>query len=104
MSMRKHILPAAPTTSMKINGLWLVLGFLLVLSLQFSLVHCRVLRSGASNEGISDGCEDVKGETVSLGMASFAVSSNNFNSITRPSVRSLAFRLASGPSKKGPGH
>ncbi|KAJ7966563.1 Transmembrane protein [Quillaja saponaria] len=87
------------------NSLWLVLGVLtLMVSSQFNLGHCRVLRTGTSSERIADGCEDVKGPTESTGMASFAVSSNNFSTTARPSVRSLAFRLASGPSKKGPGH
>lgn len=76
----------------KMKKLWIVLFITMVMvSWQFSFVHCRVLRSQ-----ITDGCEEFKG------MATFALSSNNSN--THYSARSLAFRLYSGPSNKGRGH
>ncbi|KAI4316657.1 hypothetical protein L6164_024615 [Bauhinia variegata] len=90
--------------------LLVVLGFIMfvVASQQFSLVHCRVLKPEASNTEVPQGCEDLRvaaaasASASSIGMASFPVSSNN--SSIRSSLRSLTFKLASGPSKKGPGH
>ncbi|KAF5174902.1 hypothetical protein FRX31_035511 [Thalictrum thalictroides] len=81
---------------------------MVLVSTQLSLVQCRTLRP----DGISTGCEqeDHHGNENSVGIASFLVSSNNSSSSssstsTRDStVKSLAFKLASGPSKKGPGH
>ncbi|KAG4931592.1 hypothetical protein AAZX31_17G225300 [Glycine max] len=73
-----------------------------VVSSQFCFVYGRVLRPEALKTPVGDGCEDFKGEDSSLGMATFAVASNN--SSTRQFARSLAYKLASGPSKKGPGH
>lgn len=84
------------------KGLWIVVIVMLVVSSRFCFVHSRVLRSEASKEEVADNCEDLKGADSSLGMVSFVVSSDKSN--TRPSKRSLAFRLASGPSKKGRGH
>ena len=89
-------------------SLCFVLGLILIIvTAQFNEADCRALRSTANAEGGSGadagGCE-------MAGMASFAVSSNNSSSnsnnssSSRPLARSLAFRLASGPSKKGPGH
>ncbi|BAT77885.1 hypothetical protein VIGAN_02049200 [Vigna angularis var. angularis] len=72
---------------------------MLVFSSQLWLVHSRVLRSKLLAE-VADDCVELKGSVSSL-WGGFYVSSNN--STTR-SKRSLAFRLASGPSKKGPGH
>ncbi|PIA27044.1 hypothetical protein AQUCO_08300018v1 [Aquilegia coerulea] len=77
---------------------------MLLVSTELSLVQCRTLRPA----GISTGCEqeDHQGNENSAGIASFLVSSNNSSSSTSrdSTVRSLAFNLASGPSKKGPGH
>lgn len=75
----------------------------LVVSSQFCFVHGRVLRSEALKTPVDDGCEDLKGEYSSHETAAFGVGSSN-NSSTRQFARSLAYRLASGPSKKGPGH
>ncbi|KAL9396542.1 hypothetical protein Peur_010795 [Populus x canadensis] len=84
------------------KSLWFVLGLIiLVVSTEMSAVHCRPLRSTNSTV-IAAGCQQVDGTRGSMGMASFVVSSNNSNS--RPSVRSLMFKMASGPSKRGPGH
>jgi len=79
------------------KSVWIVMVMtVLVVSSQFWFVHGRVLRSETPSE-------DLKGEEgSSVGMATFAVASNN--SITRQFARSLAYKLASGPSKKGPGH
>ena len=88
---------------MKKSSLWIVMIItVLVVSSQFCSVHGRVLRPEALKTPVGDGCEDFKGEDSSLGMATFAVASNN--SSTRQFARSLAYKLASGPSKKGPGH
>ncbi|KAJ1383143.1 hypothetical protein SESBI_43626 [Sesbania bispinosa] len=77
---------------------------MIVVSSQFCFVHSRVLRTEVLKTRIGDGCEEFKEAEGSLGvgMATFAVSSNN--SSARHSARSLAYRLASGPSKKGRGH
>ncbi|KAJ0026123.1 hypothetical protein Pint_08703 [Pistacia integerrima] len=77
--------------------LWFVLGLiiLVVLSTQFSVSHCRVLRSLTDTTVSGTGTEHVA-------IASFSVSSQN--SSVRQSVRSLAFRLSSGPSDRGSGH
>ena len=79
---------------------WVVLSIMmLVLSWQLNSADCRVLRS----ETAKNGCEDMRGADRSTrGMASFDVSASN--SSTSPSVRGLKFRLASGPSRRGPGH
>ncbi|XVF36355.1 hypothetical protein REPUB_Repub19eG0051500 [Reevesia pubescens] len=71
----------------------------LLVSTEFAAVHGRALRSTTDNVVVKRGCEKQGG---SVGVPSFVVSANNSSS--RNSFRSLAFRLASGPSKKGPGH
>ncbi|KAE9609363.1 hypothetical protein Lal_00020428 [Lupinus albus] len=105
------------------KGLCVVVIVMLVVSMQLCLVHSRVLRSEILKAEIANNYEDFKVSEFSISlnypskinsqtnsnqiesslrMVSFAVSSNN--SSTRPSKPSLAFRLASGPSKKGRGH
>ena len=85
------------------KNLWIVLvTIMVVVSSQLSFVHSRVLRSEALKAQVGDNREGFKGAESSPGMASLVVSSNNMS--TRPSKRSLAFKLASGPSRKGPGH
>ncbi|KAB2619445.1 hypothetical protein D8674_015314 [Pyrus ussuriensis x Pyrus communis] len=93
--------------------LWVVMGLMvLIVSSQFAQVDCRTLKSRTAKDNAATttrgGCKGGDGaEKAGGGMATFAVSSNyNSSSSTdrRPSMRSLAFRLASGPSKKGPGH
>lgn len=95
--------------SMKKNScVWFVLGLaILIVSTEFVQVDCRALRTDSTT---GEGCKEQGGATAMAGMGSFAVSSS-FNSSSndnstdhRPSLRSLMFRLASGPSKKGPGH
>ncbi|KAK7351611.1 hypothetical protein VNO77_11189 [Canavalia gladiata] len=79
------------------KSLWIVLVItMLVLSSHLCFVHSRVLRLEALKTKVAD-------NTISSHeMASFVVSSND--STTPASKRTLAFRLASGPSRKGPGH
>ncbi|PON84713.1 Transmembrane protein [Trema orientale] len=99
-------------TSMK--SLCFVLGLILIIvTAQFNEADCRALRSTENTASTgAGGCEQNEGREMAVGMASFAVSSNssssNSNTSTssssRPLARSLSFRLASGPSKKGPGH
>ncbi|XVF39858.1 hypothetical protein PTKIN_Ptkin01aG0066300 [Pterospermum kingtungense] len=87
-----------------------VLGLLaLLVSTEFAAVHGRALRSTTmttDNVVVNPaGCEEQEGSSTAaeaVGVSSFAVSANNSSS--RSAFRSLAFRLASGPSKKGPGH
>lgn len=81
--------------SMKKSLLFVLGMIILVISAQFSVGECRALRSMGA-------CEQVDG-AESAGMASFVVSSKN-SSTNHSSARRLAFRLASGPSKKGSGH
>ncbi|KAK7310793.1 hypothetical protein RJT34_08527 [Clitoria ternatea] len=86
-----------------LNRLLIVLIItMLVVSSELCFVHSRVLRSEVLKSHVGDGFEEFKGAESSLGMATFAVSSNNFS--TGQLARRLAYRLASGPSKKGPGH
>lgn len=83
------------------KSFWIVLVMIMVMvSSEFCVVHSRVLRSEAVNAEKYDVYEGT-GEKY-VGMTTFSVSSNN--SSIRNSARSLAFRLASGPSKKGKGH
>ncbi|OIV96377.1 hypothetical protein TanjilG_09804 [Lupinus angustifolius] len=99
------------------KGLCVVVIVMLVMSTQLCLVHTRVLPPEilkAQDFKVSEfydyldspsktnSQKNTNEKESSLRMVSFGVSSNN--SSTRPSKRSLAFRLASGPSKKGRGH
>ncbi|XP_019058882.1 PREDICTED: uncharacterized protein LOC109116964 [Tarenaya hassleriana] len=81
----------------------MVLGMiLLMVSLKFGEVESRALRS---KEGEMNGCDHPPAapeEEAGGGFGSFAAAANN--SRGRTWKRSLAFRLASGPSRKGPGH
>ncbi|KAJ4822447.1 hypothetical protein Tsubulata_034426 [Turnera subulata] len=102
MSMRRG---SSSTISMK--GLWCVVGLMiLVVSSEISVAHCRALRSTASADHniAAAGCEPVVGAESAGEASPFAVSSNNSSGDPRPSVRNLMFKLASGPSKRGPGH
>ncbi|KAM0968341.1 hypothetical protein ACFX13_017015 [Malus domestica] len=91
---------------------WVVMGLMVLIVLsQFAQVDCRTLKSRTASDNATTtrgGCKGGDGaEKAGGGMATFAVSSNYSSSSStdrRPSMRSLAFRLASGPSKKGPGH
>ncbi|KAF9687531.1 hypothetical protein SADUNF_Sadunf02G0103200 [Salix dunnii] len=89
-------------TRSSVKSLWFVLGLImLVVSTEMGAVHCRPLRSTNSTI-IAPGCQQVDGTRESMGVASFVVSSSISGS--RLSARSLIFKLASGPSKRGPGH
>lgn len=99
MAMKNY----SKATSMK--SLLFVLGLiiLIIATTEFGQADCRALRSmSMTNNTGNAGCVQVDDGGEAVGMASLAVSSNN--SSTRPLARSLASRLASGPSKKGPGH
>ncbi|KAF4384007.1 hypothetical protein F8388_018759 [Cannabis sativa] len=96
--------------SSSVKTLCSVLGLILIIVIaQLNEADCRALRSMENTTTTTTaiaGCDQQnEGGEMMAGMASFAVSSNNSSSSSnRPSARSLAFRLASGPSKKGPGH
>ncbi|GMJ15333.1 PIP-LIKE 5 [Hibiscus trionum] len=80
----------------------LVLLVLLV-STEFAAVNGRPLRSSKTkkdNVGIKQGGADDK--AVAARVPTLPVSANNSKSGV--SFRSLVYKLASGPSKKGPGH
>ncbi|KAJ6344761.1 hypothetical protein OIU76_006311 [Salix suchowensis] len=90
------------TKGSSLRSLWFVLGLmLLVVSTEMRAVHCRALRSATSTTTATE-YQQVDGAQESKGVASFVVSSNNSSS--RSSLRSFMFKLASGPSKRGPGH
>ncbi|CAK9139469.1 unnamed protein product [Ilex paraguariensis] len=97
MAMREK----SPTT-ISLKSLCFVLGFiLLVTSTQLNVVHCRALRSSLDATTIA-GCDQQSGGGAdSMGMTPFPVSPNNNSSIGSASARSLAAKLASGPSKRG---
>lgn len=92
--------------------LWVVFAALIVLfvSQQSSLVDGRALRQETAHiprvdkvAGCGEEDRNASGSNSQIGMASFAVSANNDTG--RSSViRSLAYKLASGPSRRGPGH
>jgi hypothetical protein len=86
---------------MSMKTLLFVLGIaMLVVSAQFGVGESRALRSAM------EACKQAGDEAddQSVGMASFVVSAKNSSTSGGPLARSLAFMLASGPSKKGPGH
>ncbi|KAG5044967.1 hypothetical protein JHK82_014345 [Glycine max] len=91
-------------TKMPMKSLWIAFTIMLVLSSQLCLVHSRVLRSKVALTKVASDCVKLKGSGSSLWTTKSFVVSNSDNSSTPVSKRSLAFRLASGPSKKGPGH
>ncbi|TYI28152.1 hypothetical protein E1A91_A05G221000v1 [Gossypium mustelinum] len=77
-----------------------VLGLLaLLVSVQLDGVHGRALRSKMTDDNVV--VPSLEGEAV--GVPSSAVSTNDSRS-SRKSLKSMAFTLASGPSRKGPGH
>ncbi|GMJ02590.1 hypothetical protein HRI_003928200 [Hibiscus trionum] len=83
----------------------MVLMALLVSTELAVAVHGRTLRSNTTTveENVGGGCEEQRGASVS----SFAVLSSSAaanDSGSRGWFRRLGFRLASGPSRRGPGH
>lgn len=89
---------------MSIKRVCLVVALLiLAVSTQIGVANCRVLRP-TTDETVT-GCDQVVDEVnQSNGAINSLFSANNSSITGRSSVRSLMFRLASGPSKKGPGH
>lgn len=89
----------------------LLIVMLLVMATFLNVADCRVLRS---TEGVDAAARDQQIEGAgSIGRATFVVSSDNSSSSKSSSssttsfsdtVKSLATKLASGPSKRGPGH
>lgn len=98
MAARKN----SPTTSTK--SLLLVLGIvIMVTGTQFNGVQCRALRSTS----IAGGCDQQLGgaeSTTQFAAASDASNTSRSSSSSSVLERSLEFKLASGPSKRGPGH
>ncbi|CAI0449481.1 unnamed protein product [Linum tenue] len=87
-------------------SLFFIVVVLLVTALSTHHVNAgRALRSGALPIA---GCDQVDGGESGAGIASFVASSNNSSGGNGDdysvSLRGLMFRLASGPSKRGPGH
>lgn len=78
---------------------------LLMVSAQFDMGDCRVLRSTTTTTTVEDravtGCNGAD-QSEAPPTNSVPVSSNN--ATNNSSSRDLAFTLASGPSRRGPGH
>nr|KJB14603.1 hypothetical protein B456_002G133400 [Gossypium raimondii] len=87
-------------SSSSMQRLVLMMGVLaLLVSTELAIaVHGRTLRSTTMVVG---GCEEQGGR---MGVSFGALSAADHSSNSRNSFRSLGFRLASGPSKRGPGH
>ncbi|GAA0184985.1 hypothetical protein LIER_32273 [Lithospermum erythrorhizon] len=90
---------------------YLILMVVLVLmATELSMfVHSREIRGTMAEKASRIGCDELQGEKIheaSLRMDQFMVASNNssHNSGGRNSLKGMGFMLASGPSKKGPGH
>ncbi|EYU36351.1 hypothetical protein MIMGU_mgv1a020559mg [Erythranthe guttata] len=87
------------------NLMLVIIVSLLVICSQFCPADCRALRPEPEATSTTTAARmDGGGSDTSMTTA-FLVSSNNSSiSGSRLSVRGLAFILASGPSKRGPGH
>lgn len=90
------------TTSMKSICLFFGTMILLTSSL-FSAVECRALRSDStinkkSSVFIEVGCDQPEERADSM------ILNNSSGSGGGSAIQSLMFKLASGPSKRGPGH
>lgn len=98
------VIKKSSATSMKSH--LFVLGItIMVVSAQFRLGESRALRpTKGSTPMAACGQHEADGAEQPVGMGSFVVSSNNSSSTTHSPQRSLDAKLASGPSKKGPGH
>ncbi|XWS21252.1 hypothetical protein CRYUN_Cryun30bG0039600 [Craigia yunnanensis] len=92
------------TSYLSMKCILFVLGLLaLLVSTEFAAVHGGALRSTTTDNVVVPGFKEQGGaDDKAVGVPSSAVSANNSSS--RNSFRSLAFRLASGPSKRGSGH
>ncbi|KAH7846093.1 hypothetical protein Vadar_009732 [Vaccinium darrowii] len=93
--LRKKI---SSTSPMKSHRIVFVVVFLL-LGTQILDVHCRALQVQKTTKT----AEQLEGDE-SMAMAKRDVSSKNSLSRRSSSVGGFAFKLTSGPSKKGPGH
>ncbi|KAL1564765.1 hypothetical protein AAHA92_07067 [Salvia divinorum] len=81
----------------------LITTVLLIMSLQSSPADCRSLRL-ATAAAVGGGKEGAR-NTISMETSSLLSSENSRRTIdNRISVRGLMIILASGPSKRGPGH
>lgn len=76
---------------------------ILLTSSQLGLVECRALRST-----VATACDQAGEGAGSMGVTRFGVASENNSSSDGSNggsaIRSLMFKLASGPSKRGKGH
>ncbi|CAA7048000.1 unnamed protein product [Microthlaspi erraticum] len=78
----------------------LCIVFLVEMSSLISGVDCRVLRTEGTT---TNGCDQTAAVDGGGGFGLFSAA-NSSSEQHRPLMRSLAFRLASGPSRKGRGH
>ncbi|KAG6626459.1 hypothetical protein I3843_15G044800 [Carya illinoinensis] len=96
------VIKKSSATSMKSR--LFVLGItILVVSAQFRVGESRALRPTKGSTPMA-ACDQPADGAESVGMASFVVSANNSSSRTHSPRRSLAAKISSGPSDKGPGH
>ncbi|CAL1396033.1 unnamed protein product [Linum trigynum] len=87
------------------GSLFIVVALLMTaLSTQMTAVSGgRALRSEALPI-VGAGCDQADGGQSGAGIASFVASSSSNGEDFSVSLQGLMFRLASGPSKRGPGH
>ncbi|KAF7137179.1 hypothetical protein RHSIM_Rhsim07G0223500 [Rhododendron simsii] len=95
MALRKKSSSISPMKSLCI--VFVVL--LLMMGTQFRAVHCRALRELKS----ATTAEQVEADELRA-VAKFDVSSRNSSVGSFSSLRGFSFKLASGPSTKGPGN
>ncbi|XVE70154.1 hypothetical protein DITRI_Ditri10aG0049200 [Diplodiscus trichospermus] len=101
MSMTKN----SSTSYSSMKRIVFVLGLLAFLvSTEFAAVHGRALGSTTMDNAVPPaGFKEQGGaDDEAVGVPSFAAPADNSSS--HDSFWSLAFKLASGPSKRGPGH
>lgn len=88
----------------------LVLSIMILFMIsQLSVVECRALKSTPSTDNMIAAECDQPGEGAnSMSVTQFGVAVANNDSTNGSNggsaIRSLMFKLASGPSKRGPGH
>ncbi|XVF64130.1 hypothetical protein PTKIN_Ptkin09bG0142800 [Pterospermum kingtungense] len=100
MSMTKN----SSDSYSSVKRILVILGLLAMLvSTEFVAVHGRILRSTRDNVVVPGLEGQVGAENKPVGVPPITAASAD-NSSSRNSLKTLAFRLASGPSKRGPGH
>ncbi|KAJ0614364.1 hypothetical protein HanIR_Chr02g0061631 [Helianthus annuus] len=92
---------------MALRGCFFAFGTIfLIMTTHFSPVHCRHLQPTVIATTVADTeCKQTGGEVLEFIVSSTTNTSNvNSGDNRRSKMRSLGYKLASGPSKRGPGH